>query len=54
MDNIGNVSFRITAYTANFLWDGRTNTGQPLASGVYLYRLETGQHTQTRKLVLVQ
>jgi len=37
-------------------WDGRDDAGRELASGVYLYRLRTGDGRQgeTRKLVLVR
>ena len=37
-------------------WDGRDDKGRELASGVYLYRLRTGdrQQVETRKLVLVR
>lgn len=35
-------------------WDGRNNAGQPVASGLYLGRLEVGETTQTRKLLLVK
>jgi hypothetical protein len=37
-------------------WDGRDDAHRPLASGVYLYRLRTGDgcHEQTRKCVLVR
>ena len=34
-------------------WDGRAD-GQALASGVYLYRLQTADQVQTRKLLLVR
>lgn len=35
-------------------WDGRNDNGDPVGSGVYLYRLETPSHTQARKLVIVR
>ena len=35
-------------------WDGRNDAGQKLAAGVYLYRLQAGGQTMTRKLVLVR
>ena len=35
-------------------WDGLDDAGQPLASGVYLYRLATTEGVLTRKLVLLR
>ncbi len=35
-------------------FDGVDATGHPLASGVYLYRLESGSVTDTRKMVLLK
>ena len=35
-------------------WDGRSDEGRDLASGVYVYRLQAGDQVDTRKLVLVQ
>ena len=37
-------------------WDGRDDDGRALASGVYLYRLRTGdeQQVETRKLLLMK
>jgi len=35
-------------------WDGRDETGEELDSGVFLYRLKTGEQAATRKLVLLR
>ena len=35
-------------------WDGRDDTGRPVASGAYLYRLVTGETVLTRKLTLLR
>jgi enediyne biosynthesis protein E4 len=44
------------AGTHTISWDGRDDSGRALASGVYLYRLQTGngQKVETRKLVLMK
>jgi hypothetical protein len=35
-------------------WDGVGNGGQPSASGVYFYTLQTGERTLTRKMILAR
>jgi hypothetical protein len=35
-------------------WDGRNNRGQPVASGVYFYKLVASNFTQTKKMVLLK
>jgi hypothetical protein len=35
-------------------WDGTDDYGREAGSGVYLYRLVAGEHSQTRKLVLLK
>lgn len=35
-------------------WDGRDDRGAPVASGVYLYRLEAGAYRAARKMVLMR
>ncbi|MCK4775443.1 MAG: T9SS type A sorting domain-containing protein, partial [Candidatus Krumholzibacteria bacterium] len=36
------------------IWDGKDNSGQRVASGVYFYRLEAASFTQTRKMVFIK
>jgi hypothetical protein len=36
------------------IWDGRDNTGRMSSAGVYLYRLETNHHVETKRMTLVK
>jgi len=36
------------------IWDGRSDQGSSVASGVYFYRVEAGEHTQTRKMLMLK
>ncbi len=35
-------------------WDGRDAEGQPVAAGVYWYRLQVGDQTRTRKMIKIE
>lgn len=36
------------------LWDGKDHSGNAVASGVYIYRLQAGRFTQARKMTLIR
>ncbi len=38
----------------NAIWDGRDDAGRPVASGLYICRLETLDHLETTKLVMIK
>ncbi|MCB0297315.1 MAG: T9SS type A sorting domain-containing protein, partial [Calditrichaeota bacterium] len=42
------------AGTYQVVWDATNDNGQRVASGMYLYRLVSGAHTQTRKMLLMR
>ena len=42
------------AGTFSVRWDGRDQAGRAVTSGVYLYQLRAGEHTQVRKMLLLQ
>lgn len=35
-------------------WNGTDQTGEPVASGVYVYRLQTDGHVETRRMLLLK
>ena len=35
-------------------WDGKTDTGEHIFSGTYFYQIETGDYTDTRKMVILK
>ena len=43
-----------TAGSHKVVWDGKDDRGNTMASGIYLYRLETGKHSETRKMMLMK
>lgn len=48
-----NKEFRKGGYHA-VIWDGRNQHGQPVASGVYIYRFEAGKFVKTGKMIMVR
>jgi len=36
------------------IWDGRYESGEPAASGIYLYRLRVGDQSRSRKMMLLK
>ena len=39
---------------SEFVWDGRSEQGRAVASGVYFYRLSQNEHEQTRRMVMLK
>jgi hypothetical protein len=44
----------LTAGLHRIQWDGRSDAGHEVATGAYIYRLEVGQHVETRRLLLLR
>jgi hypothetical protein len=42
------------AGTYSISWDGTDDEGRPASSGIYFYRLKTGNQTMTRKMMLLK
>ena len=36
------------------IWNGKTQAGVPVSSGIYIYRLTTAEFIQTRKMILLR
>jgi len=70
LPNSGNVEFAIfnilgqkvkeivneseTAGIHRISWDGTDASGAPVATGIYLYRIQVGDFSETRKMVLMK
>jgi hypothetical protein len=48
------VNEQLTAGTYTVNWDGCSEAGIKVASGVYLYRLEAGNYSESKKMVLIK
>jgi hypothetical protein len=35
-------------------WDGRSNAGEPISSGVYFYHLKAGEYSAVKRMVVVR
>jgi len=43
-----------TSGTYTVRWDGRDDKGIEVSSGIYLYRMEAGEYSEARRMVLLR
>ncbi len=48
------ISSAYPAGSHQIQWDGRDDTGNAVASGIYINRIEAGKYTQSRKMMLLK
>jgi len=48
------LSLLILNSIAQAYWDGKDNSGEKAASGVYFYTLQAGDFSATRKMVIMK
>ena len=48
------VNTEVKAGPHSITWDGKDNYGKSVATGIYYYKMESGDFNKTRKFVLVR
>jgi len=48
------VSEQMSAGTHSVVWRGADDSGRKVASGTYFYRLQAGEYTETRRMILIK
>ena len=43
-----------TAGEYSIQWDGKNNAGQPVSSGIYIYRIQSGEFIKSHKMMLIK
>ena len=38
----------------NLIWDGRDERGKPVPSGVYIYKIDTDNHSNSKQMILLK
>ena len=51
---LSNSAGQLSVGQHSVIWDGRDESGNAVSSGIYLYRLETGNYSATRKMLLMK
>lgn len=46
--------FSINNDQSSIVWDGKDSNGKQLSNGIYLYKLDTGEKSITKKMVLLR
>jgi len=44
----------LSAGNHRLVWDGHDDSGLPVASGIYLYKLDAGRQSQSRRMLLLK
>ncbi len=54
-DMLGNVvNKNQSSGSKSVQWDATNNQGEPVSAGVYLYKIQAGDFSQTKKMILLK
>ena len=48
------VNTEITAGYKSIIWNATNNLGEPVSAGMYIYMIQAGEFTKTKKMVLLK
>ena len=51
---VSNSAGQLSAGQHSVVWNGKDDNGKSVSSGIYFYKLKTGNYEQTRKMILIK
>jgi len=48
------VNEQLTSGFYTYVWDGKSDTGRSVTSGIYFYKMQNADYTRTRKMILLK
>ena len=54
LECVNYVDAKATESLSHIIWDGKDDSGKPVNSGIYFYKLKSGKFSSTKKMILIR
>ena len=54
LECVNYVDAKATESLSHIVWDGKDDSGKPVNSGIYFYKLKSGKFSSTKKMILIR